>query len=175
LLPKRELPKWKAGFAHFLRATSQMESQFLPTFVVFCPLPKRETGLKKPSIYAGLRVFCPLSHFFLLINMNKKIIKIYKVAKKSGLLTKAIFLAIGGDILTKAQWCRKFSEKVQKLMGYRGFSQRELARIAKIPENTLSRYLSGQRIPRADQIVNIAKALDCTVSELIQFGEMVTK
>lgn len=77
--------------------------------------------------------------------------------------------------MTKAQWCRKFSEKVQKLMGYRGFSQRELARIAKIPENTLSRYLSGQRIPRADQIVNIAKALDCTVSELIQFGEMVTK
>ena len=152
-----------------------MESQFLPTFVVFCPLPKRETGLKKPSIYAGLRVFCPLSHFFLLINMNKKIIKIYKVAKKSGLLTKAIFLAIGGDVLTKAQWCRKFSEKVQKIMGYRGFSQRELARVAKIPENTLSRYLSGQRIPRADQIVNIAKALDCTVSELIQFGEMVTK
>ena len=60
-------------------------------------------------------------------------------------------------------------------MNYKGFSQRELATIAKIPENTLSRYLNGQRIPRADQIVNIAKALDCTVSELIQFGEMVTK
>lgn len=77
--------------------------------------------------------------------------------------------------MTKIQWCRKFSEKIRKLMNYKGFSQRELATIAKIPENTLSRYLNGQRIPRADQIVNIAKALDCTVSELIQFGEMVTK
>lgn len=77
--------------------------------------------------------------------------------------------------MTEAQWCRKFSEKVRKLMGYKGFSQRELARLSKIPENTLGRYLNGRRIPRADQIVNIAKALDCSVTELIQFGEMVTK
>lgn len=77
--------------------------------------------------------------------------------------------------MTEAQWSRKFSEKVRKLMNYKGFSQRELATIAKIPENTLSRYLNGQRIPRADQIVNIAKALECSTSELIQFGEMVTK
>lgn len=77
--------------------------------------------------------------------------------------------------MTKAQWSRKFSEKVRKVMGYRCISQRELAHLAKIPEPTLSRYLNGQRIPGADQIVNIAKALDCSTSELIQFGEMVTK
>ena len=60
-------------------------------------------------------------------------------------------------------------------MNYRGISQRELARMTNTPENTLGRYLNGQSIPRADKIVNIAKALDCTVSELIHFGEMVTK
>lgn len=77
--------------------------------------------------------------------------------------------------MTEAQWKCKFSEKVLKTMNYRGISQRELARIAKIPEPTLSRYLNKQRIPRADQIVNITKALECSTSELIQFGEMVTK
>lgn len=97
------------------------------------------------------------------------------MAKKSGLLTKVVFLTIGGDILTEAQWSRKFSEKVRKIMIYRGYSQRELAKLSRIPENTLGRYLNGKRIPRADQIVNIAKALDCSTSELIQFGEMVIK
>jgi hypothetical protein len=28
--------------------------------------------LEKPRIHAGLRVFCPLSHFFLLFNCDKK-------------------------------------------------------------------------------------------------------
>lgn len=77
--------------------------------------------------------------------------------------------------MTEAQWSRKFSEKVRKIMIYRGYSQRELAKLSRIPENTLGRYLNGKRIPRADQIVNIAKALDCSTSELIQFGEMVIK
>lgn len=150
------------GFCPLFISKFPNGKSILPTFVVFCPLSKWKTGLKKPSIYAGLRTFCPLSHFFLLFNMNKKIIKIYKLAKKSGLLTEA-------------QWKCKFSEKVLKTMNYRGISQRELARIAKIPEPTLSRYLNKQRIPRADQIVNIAKALECSTSELIQFGEMVIK
>ena len=77
--------------------------------------------------------------------------------------------------MTQAQWSRKFAEKVRKHMAYNGYSQRDLARLAKIPENTISRYLSGERIPRADQCINIAKALNCSVMELIQFGEMVTK
>lgn len=165
----------ESGFCPLFKSKFPNGKSILPTFMVFCPLSKWKTGVKKPSIYAGLRTFCPLSHLFFLFNMNKKIIKIYKVAKKSGLLTKVVFLTIGGDILTEAQWRRKFSEKVQKIMAYKGFSQRELAKMAKIPEPTLSRYLNRQRIPRADQIVNIAKALDCSVTELIQFGEMVTK
>nr|DAQ98053.1 MAG TPA: hypothetical protein [Caudoviricetes sp.] len=31
----------------------------------FCPLLKPNFDHEKPSIYAGLRAFCPLSHFFL--------------------------------------------------------------------------------------------------------------
>lgn len=31
----------------------------------FCPLLNPHFDHEKPSIYAGLRAFCPLSHFFL--------------------------------------------------------------------------------------------------------------
>lgn len=58
----------------------------LPTF---CPLLKTKTGLKKWLNHAVLRVFCPLSHFFLLFNCDKKIKKYIRLVKKSGLLTKS--------------------------------------------------------------------------------------
>nr|DAK52980.1 MAG TPA: Radical SAM superfamily [Caudoviricetes sp.] len=35
-----------------------------PLFCPLCPLLKTKVGSEKPSIYAGLRGFCPLSHFF---------------------------------------------------------------------------------------------------------------
>jgi len=50
-------------------------SAHLPTL---CPLLKTKPGSEKPSVYAGLRGFCPLSHLFLLFNCDKKIKKIYK-------------------------------------------------------------------------------------------------
>ena len=46
----------------------------------FCPLLKTKVSSKKPSIYAGLRAFWPLSHFFSLLVLKK--CKIYKRIKK---------------------------------------------------------------------------------------------
>lgn len=47
-------------------------SNFWP-FAHFLPTFKNGFGHEKPSIYAGLRAFCPLSHFFFLFNCDKKI------------------------------------------------------------------------------------------------------
>jgi transcriptional regulator with XRE-family HTH domain len=80
---------------------------------------------------------------------------------------------LGGDVLTTNEWSKKFFDAVRQRMCNIGISQRELARLSGIPENTLGRYLNGKRIPQVDKIVNIANALNCTTSELIQFGEMV--
>jgi hypothetical protein len=43
-----------------------------PKKMGFWPLLKTKVGLRKPSIHAGLRAFCPLSHFFFLFNCDKK-------------------------------------------------------------------------------------------------------
>lgn len=76
--------------------------------------------------------------------------------------------------MTKKEWRLKFSQKVLSKMKRLEINQRELSRLSQIPENTLSRYLNATRTPQADVIVNLAKALQCSVNELIQFGEMVT-
>nr|DAL42059.1 MAG TPA_asm: hypothetical protein [Caudoviricetes sp.] len=47
--------KFWVKIGHFGQICGQMPG--------FCPLLKPHFGQKKPSIYAGLRAFCPLSHF----------------------------------------------------------------------------------------------------------------
>ena len=75
--------------------------------------------------------------------------------------------------MTTNEWSKKFSEAVRERMYDARISQRELAKLSGIAENTLGRYLNGKRIPRADKIIKLATVLNCTVSELIEFGEMV--
>jgi len=76
--------------------------------------------------------------------------------------------------LTEKEWRLKFANKVLSKMKNLGITQRELAAMASIPECNLSRYLKRTRTPKADIIANLARALECSVAELIQFGEMVT-
>jgi hypothetical protein len=49
----------------------------LPTF-------KNGFGHEKPSVYAGLRVQSPLTHFYFYLNTIKRLINIYNMANKSG-------------------------------------------------------------------------------------------
>ena len=77
--------------------------------------------------------------------------------------------------MTEAEWRTKFSDKVSDKMKRLGINQRELSRLVCIPENTLSRYLNGERTPKADTVANLARVLKCSVTELIQFGEMVVR
>lgn len=53
------------------------------------------------------------------------------------------------------------------LLRKRGLTQKELARKAKISEVTLSRYIHGDRQPRANNIANIADVLQTTTDYLL--------
>lgn len=60
-----------------------------------------------------------------------------------------------------------FIEKVKKLMKENDLTQKELASKAKITEASMSKYLSGERTPRIDVVVNLAKALKTTTDYLL--------
>jgi len=61
---------------------------FFAHFAHFFLKLTRHFGQQKPSIYAGLRAVCPLSHFFLQTIMIKNFNNIINRARKSGHLTK---------------------------------------------------------------------------------------
>lgn len=60
-----------------------------------------------------------------------------------------------------------FIEKVKRLMKDKDLTQKELSIKANITEASMSKYLSGERTPRIDAIVNIAKALETTTDYLL--------
>lgn len=71
--------------------------------------------------------------------------------------------------MTEEEWRSKFSKKLFEKMCALGVNQRDLADLAKIPDSTLSRYISGARTPKANIVVELAKALKCEIDELIKF------
>ena len=58
-------------------------------------------------------------------------------------------------------------EKILRLMKEQGLNQKQLADKASITEASMSKYLSGDRTPRIDVIVKLAKALGTSVNYLL--------
>lgn len=61
----------------------------------------------------------------------------------------------------------EFTTRTNKILKEKGITQKELSKMSKITEASLSRYLSGSLIPRIDVVRNIAEALGVSVSYLI--------
>ncbi|MGN0845689.1 MAG: helix-turn-helix domain-containing protein [Kiritimatiellia bacterium] len=59
------------------------------------------------------------------------------------------------------------TEKLRKMMHERRMSQRDLADMSGVTEAAMSRYLSGERQPRAETLANMATALHTTSNDLL--------
>lgn len=62
---------------------------------------------------------------------------------------------------------KNFGERLLELMQKEGITQKELAALIDTTEATLSRYVSGDREPKAETIANIATALHTTSDYLL--------
>jgi transcriptional regulator with XRE-family HTH domain len=61
----------------------------------------------------------------------------------------------------------RFGERISKLLGKKKMTQKELSKRIGCTEVTLVRYISGDRIPKADIIKKIAKELDTSADYLL--------
>ena len=60
-----------------------------------------------------------------------------------------------------------FGDRVQKLLGEIGYTQREFAQLIGVSEGALSRYLSDEREPKLEVVANMATALNTTTDYLL--------
>ena len=70
---------------------------------------------------------------------------------------------------TKESWKIEFSSKLIKMMADKGCDQIYLSEISDISQQSISNYLNKKAIPNCYTASKLAKALGCTVSELIDF------
>lgn len=60
------------------------------------------------------------------------------------------------------------SKRISELLKSKGMTQRELAEAIGATEVTVSRYLTGKRMPHAINLMKIAKALDVSIDYLME-------
>lgn len=69
----------------------------------------------------------------------------------------------------KRQWRKKFSEKLQELMEKQHISKYKLADKTGLTPMCIHYYLVESSMPSAFTVARIAKALNCSVNDLIVF------
>lgn len=74
--------------------------------------------------------------------------------------------------MDEKQWRRRFAKELVDRMVEKGMTQADLSRATGLSQVTIHRYAYCDRTANAYDILKIAKALDCTVSELIEFDEI---
>ena len=73
---------------------------------------------------------------------------------------------------TEFEWLGYFSRKLCELMRINNISRYDLSALTKISEVSISKYLNGKSTPSTFNLIRIAQALNCTVSELTYFEEL---
>ena len=71
------------------------------------------------------------------------------------------------------EFIRLFSENLRYYLSLSNITQKELSEYIGVDESTISRYLHRKLMPTAKQVVNLAYALNCDVSDLIPCYELV--
>lgn len=72
--------------------------------------------------------------------------------------------------MTEQEWREQFAHNLRKIARSKGYYfQKEWSELFGISENTISRYMRCERTPDAYTIHTIAKALECSTDELVNF------
>ena len=76
--------------------------------------------------------------------------------------------------MTEQEWRKEFARRLLKIKhNNKDYDQKELAEASGISESTISHYMKGARTPKGENLVRLAKALDCTVDKRIMVDEII--
>lgn len=73
------------------------------------------------------------------------------------------------DTCTDIGWKKEFARRLRKKIAMRGLTQATLGEMTGIGQPLLSLYTQGKSLPSAQKVSALAKALNCSVNDLIGF------
>lgn len=75
--------------------------------------------------------------------------------------------------MTELEWMDIFGDNLKEILKEANMSQNDLARKTGIERSTISRYVNKICMPSLKSVINISHALNCDLSDLIDFGDKV--
>lgn len=75
--------------------------------------------------------------------------------------------------MSEVEWLDIFGDNLVDMLKDVRMSQRELADESGLSEATISAYIHKKKLPGLKAIVNMAYALNCTIDELVDFGDRI--
>lgn len=75
--------------------------------------------------------------------------------------------------MSETEWLNIFGDNLVDLLDKENMSQRELADATGLSEATISNYIHKRQLPGIKAIVNIAYVLNCSIDDLIDFGDTI--
>ena len=73
------------------------------------------------------------------------------------------------DTSTDAGWRKEFARRLRKKIAMKGITQDNLSKLTGIGQPLLSLYTQGKSLPSAQKVSTIAKAIGCSVNDLLGF------
>ena len=73
------------------------------------------------------------------------------------------------DTSTDTGWRKEFARRLRKKIAMKGITQDNLSKLTGIGQPLLSLYTQGKSLPSAQKVSSLAKALNCSVNDLIGF------
>lgn len=75
--------------------------------------------------------------------------------------------------MSEAEWLNIFSDNLSNMLKKAGFTQSELSEETGLSASAISNYINGRKTPTIKAIINIAYVLDCSISDLVDFGDII--
>lgn len=77
--------------------------------------------------------------------------------------------------MTQKEWSNMFANRVRSRLEYMSMTFTEFVTKLGVSSSKVTRWFTGESVPKATDIVNAAKVLNCKVGYLIDYGERVDK
>lgn len=77
--------------------------------------------------------------------------------------------------MTRDKWSTMFAARIRSRLDYMRMTSSEFCEKLGVDRKRYNRWISGEQIPKAIDIVNIAKVLNCSVSWLIDYNERINE
>lgn len=75
--------------------------------------------------------------------------------------------------MTELEWLINFGDNLKSMMHESGMNQSDLSKEAGLSKSMISRFIRKETIPSLKSVINLAYALNCNISDLIDFGEQI--